>query len=106
MTAAFVIDPAEDFELRVLGGFARGASASLQRQCWVEVGYALSSDLVIRDPGAKGVRLRLRPRDDAAELELLEGEVALLGHALSAPATAILPAYVPLSLGASAIAFG
>jgi type III secretion protein D len=93
-------------ELRVLDGRARGAKASLERRRWTEVGYGLASDLVIRDPAAKDLRLRLRPRDDAAELDLIQGEVELLGHRLTAPASAILPAYVPLILGGSAVAFG
>ncbi len=105
------MNPAHAFEaaaceLRVLGGHAQGASAVLQRGQWVRIGHALSSDLVIRDPAAKGLNLRLRPHEDTAELDLIEGEISLLGHSLTGPATAILPAYVPLVLGASAVAFG
>ena len=106
MSLATNIEPEVLCELRVLQGRARGAVAKLARRRWVEVGHALSSDLVIRDASAKGVRLRLRPRDDTAELDLIEGEVVLLGHPLAAPATAILPAYVPLELGDTAVALG
>lgn len=114
MSLAAEIDVAPPFEpelepaceLRVLSGLVAGAAAVLPLRRWVEVGHALTSDLVIRDPTARGVRLRLRARDGAAELDLVEGEASLLGHALTAPATAILPAYVPLIVGGSAIAFG
>lgn len=93
-------------ELRVLAGRNAGARTALEAGRWTEVGYAFSSDVVLRDPGARGVRLRLRPTEDAADLDLLEGAVELLGHPIAAPATAILPGYVPLFLGDCAIALG
>lgn len=97
---------ADLFTLRVLAGRAKGSSAPLEHGRGVEVGYELENEIVLRDPSAKGVRFRIRPRDDAAELDIEEGQVELLGHALQAPATAILPPYVPLLVGESAIAIG
>ncbi len=94
------------WELRVLAGRNTGASVALAAGRWAEVGYAFSNDVVLRDAGARGVRLRLRPGDDAVELEVAEGAAELLGHMVQAPATAILPAYVPLMLGDCAIALG
>ncbi len=93
-------------ELRVLAGRSAGASVPIARKRWIEVGHAFSNDVVLRDPGARGVRLRLRAGDDSAELDLIEGSVELLGHSMTGPASAILPPYVPLMLGESAIAFG
>ena len=98
--------PASAWELRVLAGRNAGAGVSLAAGRWSEVGYAFSNDVVLRDAGARGVRLRLRPGDDAVELEVVEGAAELLGHPLQAPASAILPAYVPLLLGECAIALG
>ncbi len=93
-------------ELRVLAGAAKGAQAELQARRAVDIGHAFANDLVVRDPGAKGVRLRLTPGMDVADLQVLEGEVELLGHRIAAPAAAILPAYVPLLVGSSALAYG
>ncbi len=93
-------------ELRVLAGRNTGARTVLEAGRWTEVGYAFSSDVVLRDPGARGVRLRLRPTEDAADLDVMEGSVELLGHRVAAPATVILPGYVPLFLGDCAIALG
>jgi type III secretion protein D len=52
------------------------------------------------------VRFKLKARADAADLELLEGSVVLLGHELTAPAQAILPLYLPLMIGDNAVAIG
>lgn len=92
-------------ELRVLAGRAAGARAALAAG-EVTVGHALDSDIVIRDPAVRGVFLKLRPGFDSAALEVLSGEVEFLGHVLTAPARAILPAYVPLLLGGTAVALG
>ncbi len=103
------VEPPADsspWELRVLAGRTTGASAALARDQWTGVGHAFDNDVVLRDPGARGVRLRLRPREGSAELDLITGEVDLLGQRLIGPATAILPAYVPLTLGEAALALG
>ena len=95
-----------DVELRVLAGRAAGARANLAEGAEVSVGHALDCDIVVRDPAARGVLLKLRPGPDCAELEVLSGQVEFLGHVLTAPARAILPAYVPLHLGGTAVALG
>lgn len=96
----------ETLVLKVLAGRVRGASAPLERGQAVTVGHDLDADIVLRDPSAEGVRLRLKARTDAADLELLEGRVVLLGHELTAPAQALLPLYLPLMIGDNAVAIG
>jgi hypothetical protein len=54
----------------------------------------------------KGVRIQLRLRAGVAEVKVLEGAIDLLGQALSAPSTAILPPYVPLVLGGIGLGYG
>lgn len=97
--------PVLDLELRVLAGRAAGARAALAA-AEVSVGHALDSDIVVRDAAARGVFLKLRPQGDSAELQVLSGEVEFLGHVLTAPSRAILPAYVPLRLGETSVALG
>lgn len=96
----------ETLVLKVLAGRVRGASAPLERGQTVTVGHDLDADIVLRDPSAEGVRFKLKARADAADLELLEGSVVLLGHELTAPAQAILPLYLPLMIGENAVAIG
>jgi len=96
----------EALVLKVLAGRVRGASAPLERGQSVTVGHDLDADIVLRDASAQGVRLKLKARADAADLELLEGKVVLLGHELTAPAQAILPLYLPLMIGDNAVAIG
>lgn len=109
VSASQTADPAAAetaLELRVLAGRSQGASAPLPEGRWIDVGHAFDNDVVIRDAGARGVRLRLRAGETSAEMELLEGAVSFLGHTTTAPASVILPAYTPLMLGESAVAFG
>lgn len=96
----------ETLVLKVLAGRVRGASAPLERGHAVTVGHDLDADIVLRDPSAEGVRLKLKARTDAADIELLEGKVVLLGHELTAPAQALLPLYLPLMIGDNAVAIG
>lgn len=92
--------------LRVLAGRARGAEAPLALGAAVIIGHDLDCDLVLRDPSAKGIKLRLTPASPSAEIEVLAGEIQLLGHAVAAPAHAILPGYLPLMIGDNALAVG
>ena len=97
---------AAPLELRVLAGRVRGASAPMDMGRSVTVGHDFENDIVLRDATAKGVRFRIRAKADTAELQVLEGQVELLGHALAAPASAVLPPYMPLIVGDSAVALG
>lgn len=101
-----IADAAPSLVLRVLAGRARGAEAPLALGAAVVIGHDLDCDLVLRDPSAKGIKLRLTPASPSAELEVLAGEIQLLGHALAAPAHAILPGYLPLMIGDNALAVG
>ena len=96
----------ESLVLRVLAGRVRGASAPLERGRVIAVGHDLDADIVLRDASAPGVRLTLKARADAADLDLTSGAVTLLGHELTAPAQAILPLYLPLLIGDNAVAIG
>ncbi len=92
--------------LKILAGRAQGAAAPLALGETVTIGHDLDCDVVLRDPSAKGIRLRLTPASPSAEVEVLAGEIELLGHALTAPAHAMLPAYLPLMIGDNALAVG
>ncbi len=101
-----VADAPPSLTLRVLAGRARGAEAPLVLGATVTIGHDLDCDLVLRDPSAKGIKLRLTPASPSAEIEVLAGEIQLLGHALAAPSHAILPVYLPLVIGDNALAIG
>lgn len=96
----------ETLVLKVLAGRVRGASAPLGDGEPVDLGHGFDADIVLRDPSAKGMRVRLTAREDAADLEILEGRAEMLGHALAAPTKAVLPFYVPLLVGDNAVAIG
>lgn len=92
--------------LKVLSGRVRGAALSLPAGEAAELGHGFDADIVLRDPSAKGIRVRLTAGEDAAEIEVVSGQVEMLGHRLEAPARAVLPCYVPLLVGDNAVALG
>ena len=96
----------EALVLKVLAGRAQGASALLSDGEPVDLGHGFDADIVLRDPSAKGVRVRLTAREDAADIEILEGVAEMLGHLLTAPSRAVLPFYLPLLIGDNAVAIG
>jgi type III secretion protein D len=96
----------EALVLKVLAGRVRGASALLGDGEPVDLGHGFDADIVLRDPSAKGVRVRLVAREDAADIDILQGAAEMLGHALTAPSRAVLPFYVPLLIGDNAVAIG
>jgi len=98
--------PSETLVLKVLAGRVRGASARLGDGEPVDIGHGFDADIVLRDPSAKGIRVRLTAREDAADLDVLEGGAEMLGHVLTAPSRAVLPFYLPLLIGDNAVAIG
>lgn len=92
--------------LKVIAGRLEGAQTEIGYGEPVYVGHGLRNDVVLRDPSLKGVRLKLEAGDPLARLELLEGELELLGQTASAPAELTLPPFTPLRLGETLLAFG
>jgi len=76
-------------------------------QTSVAIGHGFENDVVLRDAAAKGCRITISlVAGSPAQIHILEGGVVLLGQSLVAPATAFLPAYVPVSLGGIHLAYG
>jgi type III secretion system YscD/HrpQ family protein len=94
------------FILRVLDGPSRGAEVALPAGRALAVGDAWTNDVVLRGAGSKGLRMSLAPIGDGASVTLQEGVVEILGQAVAAPATVVLPPYTPLLLGETAICCG
>jgi hypothetical protein len=101
-----VNESAEGWTIRVLdrGRVRKTAPLGPGR---ITIGHAFTNDVVIRDSGDRTSRVALDLANGSpARLEILDGEASLLGQVLAAPATALLPAYTPLSLGDSQWAYG
>ena len=97
---------ASDPRLRVLGGPLDGAEVPVRSGQGVTIGRGFRNDVVLRDPSVGSTRLRIEPGADIARLTVLAGSVVLLGRRLGAGAEAVLPPYLPLAIGGSAIAIG
>lgn len=93
--------------LRVLNGRLAGTEKALPASGAVSIGHQFWHDVVVRDPATKGIAidLALAP-DGAAQATVLEGEAELLGSVVPAGGTAIVPPYVPITIGGIALAWG
>jgi hypothetical protein len=95
----------ERLVLRVVAGPLDGAEIELG-DAPTFVGHGWRNDIVVRDPSAKGVRLRWDREGEVAAVTVLEGEIGFLGQTVAAPQSVVAPAFTPLFLGDAAIAFG
>lgn len=93
--------------LRILSGRLSGTEQALPVGGTVSIGHAFWHDVVVRDPATKGIAidLSLNP-EGAAQATVLEGEAELLGSTVAAGETAIVPPYVPFTIGGVAMAWG
>lgn len=97
----------DDLVVRVLTGTRAGAEAALPSNGRATIGHEYWHDVVIREAATRGCALEIALGDDGvAQLTLLEGSAVLLGSALQAGDTAVLPPFVPVTIGGVAVAFG
>lgn len=92
--------------LRVLNGRLAGVEKALPAGGSVSIGYQFWQNIVIREPTTRDIALDLLIDETGARLTVLSGEANLLGSTIRAGETALLPAYVPFSIGGIALAWG
>lgn len=92
--------------LRVLSGRLAGTEKALPETGAVSIGHQFWHDVVVRDPATKGIAVDLALDGEAAKATVLEGEAEVLGRAVPAGETVIVPPYVPLTIGGVALAWG
>ena len=93
--------------LRVLSGRLAGTEKTLPPSGTVSIGHQFWQDVVIRDPQTKGIAVDFAlAADGQAQIVVLSGQAELLGQTVDAGQTAILPPYVPFSIGGVALAWG
>lgn len=85
--------------LRVLSGRSDGAEHRLPDQRKLLIGYSFESDIVLRDQSTRGCALRLTACGRRAALEVLSGEISLLGKRLVPGETITLEQYLPVRMG-------
>ncbi len=92
--------------LRVIAGRQQGAEYRLSPGIHVSIGHHLHHDIVLRNVEGKEASLELRMTDGIARLNVVAGEILLLGRELKAGEAAPLPAFVPVKIGAVVFAIG
>lgn len=93
--------------LKVLSGRLAGTAKPLPATGTVSIGHQFWQDVVIRDPQTQGVAIDLSVTDGRqAQITVLSGEALLLGQTVDPGGTAILPPYVPFSIGGVSLAWG
>lgn len=93
--------------LRVLSGRLAGTTRELSQGSAVSIGHEYWQDVVVRDPATKGIAVDLTLASEGqAHLNVLSGEIELLGQTITAGGAAILPPYVPFAIGGVSLAWG
>lgn len=93
--------------LRVLNGRLSGTEKPLPESGTLSIGHQFWQDVVIRDPATKGIAVDFAvDAEGSAQITVLSGEAQLLGSTLAEGQTALLPPYVPFSIGGIALAWG
>jgi hypothetical protein len=92
--------------LRVLVGRNEGAQHSLPLDRRVLIGHGYDNDIVLRCPESRGIALQLTMHGKLAALEVIAGEIIVLGRALTAGERVTLEPYVPVRLPGFVIAIG
>lgn len=98
--------PIDTQVLRVLTGRLAGVEKALPASGRISIGHEFWQDVVIRDPAVKGVAIDMTIEGTGVQITVLSGTASLLGSQLNAGDTALLPSYVPLSIGGVAMAWG
>ncbi|QJU59901.1 hypothetical protein HL653_21055 [Sphingomonas sp. AP4-R1] len=92
--------------LRVLSGRLAGVEKSLPAGGTLSIGHEYWQDVVLRDPAVKGTALDFAIDGGTTRITVLSGAASLLGSTLAAGEAAILPPYVPFTVGGVALAYG
>ena len=93
--------------LRVLNGRLAGTEKALPDAGTLSIGHQYWQDVVIRDPATKGIAVDLTLGGDGnAQIAVLSGTATLLGSPVAEGGSAILPPYVPFTIGGVALAWG
>lgn len=96
-----------EFVLRILNGRLAGTDKPLPAEGRTSIGHEFWQDVVIREPSVKGIAVDLEiDAEGRAQVTVLTGEASMLGSHLPAGETALLPPYMPMSIGGVAFAWG
>jgi type III secretion protein D len=92
--------------LAVVAGPRTGARRSLVPGRRITIGYDLECDVVIRHVSLQGMRASLSIDGEEVRLHVDQGQVNLLGLAVPAGRSVVLPRWVPFALGDAMLAVG
>jgi type III secretion protein D len=92
--------------LRVLTGRNAGAEHSLPPDRRVLIGHSYDNDIVLRNAQSRGFALQVTPHGKLAALEVVAGEIVVLGRTLVAGERVTLEPYVPVRMSGIVFAIG
>ncbi|MEM7689427.1 MAG: hypothetical protein AAF291_10435 [Pseudomonadota bacterium] len=105
-TGAVQVDRTKRLRLRVLAGRGKGAEHCLPPDRRIMVGHSYENDVVLRDATSAGVSLSLTPHGRLAMIEVIAGEITVLGRTLAKGERITLEPYVPVRLSGFVFAIG
>jgi type III secretion protein D len=94
------------FELRVLDGEQRGASATVRPGVPLSVSGRWKSDIVLRSKAVNGHSIEFVLHDHDIELKACEGNARVGDRVLEAGQSARVPMYTPIMIGDTPVALG
>lgn len=97
---------ASQLVLRVLSGRSEGAEHRLPERRKLLIGHSFESDIVLRDKSTLGCSLRLTTCGRRGALEVLSGNICVLGRHLNEGEQLTLEPYLPVRIGDIHFALG
>ncbi|WP_379553646.1 SctD/MshK family protein [Qipengyuania sp. DGS5-3] len=98
--------PLAPLTLRVLSGRSVGAEHRLPERRKLLVGHSFENDIVLRDRTTRGCALHIATSGRRGLLEVVSGNIEVLGRSLSAGDTMQLEPYLPVRIGDVHFAIG
>ena len=100
------IGAASPLLLRVLSGRSDGAEHRLPEQRKLLIGHSFESDIVLRDKSTRGCAVKLTACGRRAVLEVVSGDIFLLGKRLAPGEAITIEQYLPVRIGDLHFALG
>ncbi len=96
----------ETLSLRVLSGRSQGAEHRLPPGRTLAIGHSFENDIVLRDRTTKGCAFKLATCGKRPVLEIVAGEITVLGRELGEGERITLEPYLPVQIGELHFAIG
>ena len=100
------MNSAKSIELVIINGGQAGARSLLKSGQAIEISSSLDSDIILNDPLVDGKKITLELNETAANMDVVSGEVDVMGEPLTEGERVQLTAYQSVTMGDTTFAYG